>query len=77
MEVKYSCRNDLLTMSFFPQASERVDPISKAKLGGRTCRFYLPKDWTVSSVHPDVMALAAALLVYPFAGSTIKVPVGV
>lgn len=37
----------------------------------------MPKDWTLDSAHPDLLALAAVSLVYPFIGSTITVPKGV
>jgi hypothetical protein len=40
----------------------------------RTCTFQLPDAWKLEDLHPDVLALGIAFLVFPFARSTLQVP---
>jgi hypothetical protein len=43
-------------------------------LSRRTCTFQFPTAWTLEDVHPDVLALAIAFLVFPFARTRLRVP---
>ncbi|GAB4074218.1 hypothetical protein GCM10028778_17210 [Barrientosiimonas marina] len=47
------------------------------RMGSKRCEFHLPADWTLDSVHPDLLALATIAIIYPFCGSRIRVPRGV
>src|SRR5687767_147821 len=52
-------------------------PGGSMRLARQTCTFDLPGRWTLDDVHPDVLALAIALLVFPFARTRLRVPRGV
>lgn len=72
MKVGYIYSNGLLKFNFHAEEDS-----GKAKMARKTCKFYLPGDWTLKSVHPDLLALATILIVYPFCGSKITLPFGV
>lgn len=63
----------------FDFSPENSDPLQYrgVKMGNRSCEVHLPEDWKLEDVHPDVLALAAILIIYPFAGPSISLPFGV
>lgn len=77
MKVNYSCKNGVLKFKFTLEDKEGVDYTGKVKMGRNTCEVRLPKDWTLDSVHPDALALATILIVYPFIGEQMKLSIGV
>lgn len=77
MRVKYKCNHGFLNISFYPEANEGVDYTGKVKMGRHSCKVLVPVDWTLESCHPDVLALAIILMIYPFTKSRIELPIGV
>ncbi|OIJ10398.1 hypothetical protein BKP37_17815 [Anaerobacillus alkalilacustris] len=43
----------------------------------KTIQIHMPKDWTLSSIHSDLLALATISIIYPFCGPEIHLPIGV
>lgn len=76
MKVEYSLRDNILKFQFI---SEEDDPLKyrNAKMVKNTCEFKLPIDWNINMVHPDVLALSIILIIYPFTGRKIILPIGV
>lgn len=76
MIVKYSYSDNILKFHYY---AEERDPLEYRgiKLGRDVCEFRLPSDWDISMVHPDLLALSMILVIYPFAGNQIVLPVGV
>lgn len=86
MIVNYKCKDGKLTLKFTPEKSDpsmheifitTFKTTRQITMDSNECKFYLPSDWTMDSVHPDVFALAILAAIYPFCGSTIHLPRGV
>ncbi len=86
MRVSYECNKGIMKFSFFPEAddilsyqkqSDSFKSLFTVSLAMRKCEIHLPQNWTLSSVHPDILALAAVSIIYPFSGPKIILPVGV
>lgn len=77
MKVTAACVGRELRFALFPTEQEGMDVFGKASMGARACSFWLPDNWSLADVHPDVLALTALLIVYPFAREVIHVPLGV
>ncbi|MFM9281220.1 DUF6395 domain-containing protein [Paenibacillus jiagnxiensis] len=75
MQIEYRCTKGLLEYHFHLGH----DDLSKSgiKMGEASCEIHMPPDWDIDKVHPDVIALASILIIYPFAGSRIELPHGV
>lgn len=86
MIINEHCEGGKLTIKL---TSEKSDPKSqrifntifktsnKIELNSNQFHIYLPTNWTIDSVHPDLFALAMIATVYPFCGPNIQVPRGV
>lgn len=86
MIIKTACHKGRLVLKFTP---EQGDPVShhkfsnsykkskKVSMTSMQCEIHLPSDWTITSVHPDLFALAMLATIYPFAGKTIRLPFGI
>ncbi|MDY0407446.1 DUF6395 domain-containing protein [Virgibacillus soli] len=86
MIIKYKCEKGKLTLLFTPEKSDPTtqqirnttfNTTTKLEMASNQCVFYLPSDWTIDSVHPDVFALAVLAAIYPFCGPKIHLPQGV
>lgn len=77
MKISYIYDSGIFTMIFHPEKGEGLDSTQKVKLGNKKCTSYLPKDLNIRSIHPDVLALVALLIVYPYLKSQIILPIGV
>ncbi|MFB5265598.1 DUF6395 domain-containing protein [Paenibacillus enshidis] len=75
MQIEYRCTKGLLKFHFRLQHDDL--PRSDMKMGETSCEIHLPPDWDIEKVHPDVLALASLLIIYPFAGPRILLPQGV
>lgn len=81
MRVEYKWQDGYLEMYFHPNDEEGTF-INKEKtktllMNKRSCKFALPKNWSLDHVHPDVLALATILIIYPFSRNKIELSVGV
>ncbi|MFD1735465.1 DUF6395 domain-containing protein [Bacillus salitolerans] len=77
MEVTFNQQqNGILEFLFVPEDN---DPLQYrgAKLRKTTCEVHLSSDWNIDKVHPDIMALVAILIIYPFTGPKITLPFGI
>ncbi|MBX9968377.1 hypothetical protein H7K06_12755 [Priestia aryabhattai] len=86
MRVKYDCSKGILMINFSPENYDTISyqiqrnsykSLGKVSLGMRKCEIHLPEDWTLDSVHPDLLALATISIIYPFIGPNIFFPMGV
>lgn len=85
MIINYTCQNGRLVFELISEEddpqTERIFTIFKTttqvELASNKFEIHLPSDWTIESVHPDVLALAMMAAIYPFIGSTIRLPLGV
>lgn len=81
MRIQYKCQDGHLEMLFYPNEDEGIF-INKEKtktilMNNHSCKFILPKDWTLDHVHPDILALATILIIYPFSKKHIELSIGV
>lgn len=86
MKVKYECNKGIMKFHLTPE-SDNISSFQikensfkttyTASLGMKSCEFHLPENWTLNSVHPDLLALAAIGIIYPFIGTKIVLPIGV
>lgn len=86
MIINYKCQNGVLELKFTP---EKDDPSAQqlystvfkttnmVTMASNRCVIHLPSNWSITSIHPDVFALAMLAAIYPFCGSTLRVPQGV
>ncbi|MCM1990275.1 DUF6395 domain-containing protein [Oceanirhabdus seepicola] len=65
-----------LKFSFIPEDGDG-DFSEKARLGNTNCFVKLPSDWSLEGTHPDIIALATILIIYPFSKYKINLPFGV
>lgn len=86
MKIYYKCKNGLLTLSYFIDPSDKTNftifrnsykTSGEVHLNNKQCNIHLPNNWNIDSVHPDMLALAAISIAYPFCGPVISVPIGV
>lgn len=86
MIINSKCQNGVLELEFTPEEDDSVIQHVFSNIFKRThivemasnqCEIHLPSDWTIDAVHPDVFALAIMSIIYPFCGSTIRLPQGV
>lgn len=86
MRIKYECNRGILKFRFSPETTDQISyeinrnsykSVGKVSLGVRKCHIHLPENWTLTFAHPDLLALAAISIVYPFSGPKIIVPIGV
>ncbi len=81
MRVEYKCENGHLQMFFYPDTDEGVFiPKNKPKtifMNKYNCEFFMPKDWSLDHIHPDVLALATILIIYPFSKQHIELSIGI
>ncbi|MBU3811798.1 MAG: hypothetical protein H9893_09130 [Candidatus Niameybacter stercoravium] len=75
MRVSCECIQGKLKINLYPEENEYEG--KKARLSQTSCEFQLPTDWDLTKVHPDVLATAIILMVYPFAKKTLELPIGV
>jgi hypothetical protein len=75
MLVNFNCNSNVLQVLFTPETGDGV--AGKARLIRNQCRINVPNGWKIDSTHPDVLALCAILLVYPFTKERIQLPFGV
>jgi len=76
MKVNYKCEKGVLKFYFELHVDDKIT-YQNATMSKRTCMVKLPIDWTIDSIHPDVLALVTILIIYPFTGSKIILPMGV
>lgn len=86
LRVSYQCNEGIFKMRFI---SEKQDSLSYSivqdthkikrtiSMGKNICEIHLPSDWTISSVHPDILAVATLAVIYPYSGPKITLPIGV
>lgn len=77
MKVSYELKRGLLKFIFTPDNNEGIDYSKKVKMGRYQCEMHMPDDWNLEKIHPDVLALVAILIAYPFLDEGIEVPIGV
>ncbi len=81
MRVEYKCRNGCLEMHFYPNDDEGIftnkERTKTIFMNRHACEFALPKDWSLDHIHPDALALATILIVYPFSKKQIELSIGV
>lgn len=77
MKVDFTCNSGVLNLKFLLNQHEGTDSTGTVKMQRDKCKIVLPKDWTVSSTHPDLVALAIILIVYPFIDKEIDIGIGV
>ncbi|MBU5675146.1 hypothetical protein KQI88_01785 [Alkaliphilus sp. MSJ-5] len=76
MKVEYKCKKGILKFYFRLHEDDRIT-YQNATMTRQTCTVRLPIDWNIDSIHPDVLALVTILIIYPFTGSKIILPIGV
>ena len=67
----------LLQLHFHSDWNDLTIASGHATLAKPECHIQLPKNWSIQSVHPDVLALSISLIIYPFCGVNIRLPFGV
>lgn len=77
MKVDLDHKDNVLTFHFTLEADDRPTVSDKVSMANTSCRVILPDDWTLEKVHPDVLALSVLLIVYPFTGPRLTLPVGI
>ncbi|MGG1397246.1 DUF6395 domain-containing protein [Bacillus salipaludis] len=86
MRIKYECNSGVMKIRFLPDSSDTISfdihrnsykKLGKVSLGMRECNIHLPEDWTLASVHPDLLALATLSIIFPYIGQEIVLPIGV
>lgn len=77
MKVSYEFKKGLLKFRFTLEDNEGIDYTGKVKMGRYQCEMHMPDDWSLENIHPDVLALVAILISYPFMDKYIEVPIGV
>ncbi|MFC5468816.1 DUF6395 domain-containing protein [Cohnella suwonensis] len=75
MKINYRAEKGVLEYRFSSQPDYQSGV--EVRMAKQSCVIHMPADWDIGKVHPDVLALAAILIIYPFAGSKIVVPQGV
>ncbi|MGM1048177.1 MAG: DUF6395 domain-containing protein [Bacillota bacterium] len=74
MKVEYKYNSGVLKLSFYPEKGECEDSTQKLKMGTSVCTTFLPKDWKIESLHPDILGLVTILIVFPYTKSQIILP---
>ena len=70
-------------MFFFPNQEEGEGTYTNKQktrtitMNAHSCKFILPTDWSLDAVHPDALALATILIIYPFSRKKIHLPIGI
>lgn len=81
MRVNYKCLEGHLEMTFYPNDNEGIytnkQQTKTILMKNTQCKFILPNDWTLDHIHPDVLALATILIIYPFTKQHIELSIGV
>lgn len=81
MRVNYKCLNGHLEMTFYPNDNEGIytnkQQTKTIVMKNTQCGFILPNDWSLDHIHPDVLALATILIIYPFTKEHIQLSIGV
>jgi hypothetical protein len=86
MKVAATCKKGLLKLLFTLQEGDNSltghksliqKERKKIRMGSRQCEVSLPRDLSLDTIHPDVLALSVMLMVYPFTHKSIELPIGV
>lgn len=85
MKVSYEWNKGIMKFHFTPEQDDKTfyqivntyKKPAKISLGRKTCEIHLPQNWSMDSTHPDLLALAAIAIIYPFIGSKITVAKGI
>lgn len=81
MRIEYKCLEGHLEMTFYPNDDEgfytNQQGLKTVTMNSNRCKFILPKDWTLDHIHPDALALATILIIYPFTRKTIELSIGI
>lgn len=86
LKVIYECDKGVMKFNFVLEVDDKTSYTiqqnsykrrATVSLWRRTCEIHLPQDWTLHSAHPDLLALAAVSIIYPFIGSKITLSKGV
>ena len=77
MKIELELSDDRLDLEFTPDDDDVLNVLSKFSMEGRNCYFKTPEEWSFDKLHPDVLALICLLIVQPFVGKRIEVPIPV
>jgi len=72
VKVEVTFISNIVSFRFFPDKLDDELQHSPIHLSGRSCFFELPTTVTPDVTHPDLIALSALLLCYPFVHSRIE-----
>ncbi len=76
MRIDFKYDLGLLEIFFHPEKNEGVFS-DKVRMARNRCMIRLPMDYKIEDTHPDLLALAAILIIYPFTNEKIELPFGV
>ena len=77
LKVTMNFSTPRLDIEFIPDEDDRLNVRNKFVMGANNCYFILPDDWSIERTHPDAIALALLLIIQPFVGKRVELPIGI